>query len=142
MIRFNGDNYNSKLNNNFKASEKKRENMNDIQNLVKKVIDAAERQITDVGHFSVSVEQKNSHPFKYLSSYGVSINPDSPADKAMRVVKFFAKNESETYSHESGNKFVGTRDEVLDYLKSGDFSGALEDYVNKVSDKFYMDNNR
>lgn len=142
MIKFDGNDYNSRINTNFKAGEKKDKKMDDIKELKKKVIDEAERRMTDVGPFSVEVEQKNMNPFKYLSSYGVKIKPESTDDKAPRVVRFFAKNESETYEHESGSKAKGTRDEILEYLKFGDFLEDLQNYIDTVSDKFYMDGNR
>lgn len=142
MIKFDSNDYNSRINTNFKAGEKRDKKMDDIKELKKKVIDEAERRITDVGPFSVEVEQKNMNPFKYVSSYGVKIKPESSEDKALRVVRFFAKNESETYEHESANKAKGSRDEVLEYLKFGEFLEDLQHYIDTVSDKFYMDGNR
>ena len=90
----------------------------------------------------IEIEQKNMNPFKYVSSYGVKIRPESSEDKARRVVRFFAKNESETYEHESANKAKGTREEILEYLKFGEFAEDLKNYVDTASDKFYMDGNR
>ncbi len=142
MIKFDGNDYNSRINTNFKSNNKKDKKMDDIKELVQKVVDEADRRMTDVGPFSVEIEQKNMNPFKYVSSYGVKIRPESSEDKAQRVVRFFAKNESETYEHESANKAKGTREEILEYLKFGEFAEDLKNYVDTVSDKFYMDGNR
>ena len=142
MIKFDGNDYNSRINTNFKSNNKKDKKMDDIKELVQKVVDEADRRMTDVGPFSVEIDQNNMNPFKYVSSYGVKIRPESSEDKARRVVRFFAKNESETYEHESANKAKGTREEILEYLKFGEFAEDLKNYVDTVSDKFYMDGNR
>ena len=146
MIKFENNDHNSKINNNFNVKNtqimnKKGKQMSELKELIRKVIDEAEFKMTDVGPFSVVVEQKNGNPFKYLSSYGVIIKPDSAEDKAPRIVRFFAKNQSETYEHESANKIKGSREDVLEYLKFGDFAQDFEDYIDTISSKFYLDDN-
>ena len=86
MIKFTPNDYNSRINTNFKANDKKDKKMDDIQELVRKVIDEAELKVTDVGPFSVKEEQKDTDPCHFLSSFGVIIKPlSSSDDKSPRV---------------------------------------------------------
>ena len=56
MIKFTPNDYNSRINTNFKTNDQKDKKMDDIQELVRKVIDEAELKVTDVGPFSVKEE--------------------------------------------------------------------------------------
>ena len=142
MIKFTPNDYNSKINTNFKANDKKDKKMDDIQELVRKVIDEAELKVTDVGPFSVKEEQKDTDPCHFLSSFGVIMKPlSSSDDKSPRVVRFYAINQSKTYEHESANKAKGTREDILEYLKFGDFAQDLQEYTDRVSSEFYFNDN-
>lgn len=142
MIKTNTHN-NLRVNKNFSSSNNKPSKTPTKKiSFVQKLIDEAERKITDVGPFSVTLATKNNNPAKYISSYGVLIRPENDNDKSPRVVRFFSKNESKTAVHESNIRFSGTRSEVLEYLKSGEFKMELENYIDFISEKFYMDNKR
>ena len=142
MIEFNGKDYNPKVNNHTSLHSVKGNVMDDVTELITKVYNSAQSRITDVGPCSLRIEQKNTNPVKYLDSYGVTIKPASTEDKAARVVKFFAKNESKTLEHESKDIISGTRNEILKYLKTDEFKTDLQNYIDNVSDKFYLNNNR
>lgn len=142
MIKFNSKDYKPRVNNHTSLQKVKGNIMDDISELVTKVYSSAQSRITDVGPCSLRIEQRNTNPVKYLSSYGVSIKPESSKDNAPRVVRFFAKNESKSLEHESKNIASGTREEILKYLKTDEFQKDLQNYIDSVSDKFYLNNNR
>ncbi len=142
MIKFNSKDYKPVVTNKTGIKKIKGKTMDDVTELIKKVLDSAQARITDVGHFSVRIEQKNTNPVKYLSSYGVLIKPEAADDKSARIIRFFAKNESRSLEHESKNIVSGNRAEILEYLKSEGFKKDLQDYIDMTSDKFYLNNNR
>ena len=102
----------------------------------------AEFELSDIGYFrEIKAEFLNENPLRYVRRIGLRLYPENSSTKcSQRVLEAFLTDESGKYET---SKILekGTREELLEYLKSNEAYDDLQSYVTKSSDRFFADEN-
>ncbi len=111
-----------------------------MQEFINSYINRAEFELSDIGWFREITDQyRNDNPLRYVNSIGLQITPENNSSSSKkRILKAFVTTEDNRYSTFRTLK-EGTRDEILQFLKSDEFKPMLQDYITQCSDSFFMD---
>ncbi len=115
-------------------------NVDKMQEFIDSYINRAEFELSDIGWFrEISEHYKNDNPLRYVNTIGLKIEPeDNSSSSKKRTLKAFVSNANDQYYTFCTLK-EGSRDEILQFLKSDDFKPILQDYITQCSDNFFMD---
>lgn len=113
-----------------------------MDDFINNFINRAEFELSDVGYFrEISAEFQNDNPLRYIGKIGLKLNPENSSTKCTnRVLEVVVTDEQGKYETSKILK-NGSRDELLNYLKSGDALNSLENYVTETSDRFFARDN-
>lgn len=111
-----------------------------MKEFINSFINRAEFELSDIGWFrEISDFYLNENPLRYIHKAGLEILPENNSQSSKkRILKAFVTNESDRYATSQTLK-EGTREEILNFLKSDDFKNCFDDYVTGCSDNFFMD---
>lgn len=121
----------------FRAAPKG-EPVEKIQEFLSNFINRAEFELSDVGYFrEISSEFVNDNPMRYIGTVKLMLYPENSSTKCKnRILEAFVTDETGKYETSKVLK-EGGRGELLEYLKSGNAACELEDYITRISDRFF-----
>lgn len=139
MIEFNKNNKAENIN--FQAKKINKEKiMEPVKDFLKKGLQRAEFEVTDVGAFKeIEMLNENSNQYQDVAKFGFRIRPASPDHNSkQRVLELVATkkspNEQKTMSQ---GYLTGTREEILARLKDPEMLDDLQKYVDEANTKFF-----
>lgn len=125
-----------------KAAEQLSEKMADpVESMLSKILDRANKELTDVGYFKPIEEIVEDDRFTGISGYGFRIkNYSSDHNDPRKILELVAlKKSSSEKTKLFQDEIIGTRERIIARLKDMNLKKKLENFVEDASNKFLLD---